>query len=87
METNFKLGKFSMYLDLDFTPQEVATLSLTLEYRIEEYIRKIEESRKDLKEYPNLAETIVDNIRYFEREIQNIESIFNKLNIGNDENK
>ncbi|QDP63641.1 MAG: hypothetical protein Unbinned3987contig1001_17 [Prokaryotic dsDNA virus sp.] len=92
METKFKLDKFSLYLDLGFTPKEVATLSITLDYRKEEFIRKISEARKDIIDYPDLAESFVDNIKYWEGEIKHIETLIDKLNINpnkwiSDENK
>jgi hypothetical protein len=74
METKFKLDKFSLYLDLGFTPKEVATLSITLDYRKEEFIRKISEARKLLctqarpEEMEDIYRWMYDNIELFAKD-------------------
>ena len=75
---------FSIYLDLDMKPREVATLSLTLKYRKEEMIRNIQEYKKDITETdkPELQESLNTTLRYFEETIEDIDNIFIKLNLS-----
>lgn len=78
--------EFSIFLDLDFTPRESATLKLTLDYRKQEMIRNIEQYRKDIIDFqddkPDISKTLDANIRYFEEVIEDIENIINKLNLN-----
>ena len=76
--------EFSIY-DLEFDPREVATLKLTLQYRKEDMIRKIESHRKDIvdmgKNTPYLSKTLAANLVYFEETIEDIDACITKLNL------